>query len=410
MHKILIAVILSIIFFTPLLGEANNFGYEQIKVLFFSLSTFLAAIIWIFNFTQYKKRYPITVITNLQLLFILILVITSLVSIDLSASLFGVDPYFQGIVFYVSLLIFSLLVFFIPIKTEYYAVCLVLSSSAVSLIALRDWIMMNVFHQVIINYAGRVVSTFGQPNFYAGFVLMTIPFSYLLVQKKSRYLQAVGVISCLLSILAVLVSESRTSAALLIFLFLIWLFSKIKTYKKVFAGAFIVVFVSALFLSIYLSSGFFWKEFASKTLSDNPDLTSDSVEKRPYLWITGLKVISLRPISGYGIENIKSAYSDYFQSNKHQLFEENLKVSSVLISLKDLTIDRSHNYFLDLLLFSGVFGLFTWIILYLVIFKNAQNPILQVCLLVYLIWIQFQNQSAVHLIYFWLIAGLINRK
>ena len=29
-------------------------------------------------------------------------------------------------------------------------------------------------------------------------------------------------------------------------------------------------------------------------------------------------------------------------------------------------------------------------------------------LILYLIWVQFQNQSIIHLIYFWLLAGIID--
>lgn len=106
------------------------------------------------------------------------------------------------------------------------------------------------------------------------------------------------------------------------------------------------------------------------------------------------------------------ALSDYFKVNKHALFEENLKINSVLISLKELKIDRSHNYTLDLLMFSGGLGLISWLLLVILVLKcliKNNQQVLLVGLIIYLGWIQLQIQSIVHLMYFWLLLGLADQ-
>ncbi len=180
-----------------------------------------------------------------------------------------------------------------------------------------------------------------------------------------------------------------------------------------------IIAVSVL-LALKLSSGLVGSEVSGAIKISNPDLTRESVEKRAYIWPLAWKIGWQRPIIGYGLETIGKAFSDYFEENKHPLFEENLQVSPVLISMKDLNIDRSHNYILDLLLFSGGLGLLGWLGLVGVLFwklgQNTKHPtivgknVLIVSLVTYLVWIQFQNQSIVHLIYFWLIVGMIDKE
>lgn len=102
------------------------------------------------------------------------------------------------------------------------------------------------------------------------------------------------------------------------------------------------------------------------------------------------------------------SFKNYFEKNKHQIFEENLNINPVLISLKDLNIDRTHNYILDLLLFSGIFGVISYLMLVFLLLKKTKQRTLLVGLITYLIWVQFQNQSIVQLIYFWMLIGLVD--
>lgn len=407
--SVLEALVLLFIFLVPLIGTASNFGFEQSKILFFIFSISLIGLLWLGKGLKWSK------IQVAGAVFIVILLLTSLVGVNLKASLLGSEPYFQGWVVYVFLWLFALIVATLEIKFERWVYILTSSSVLVAILAIRDWVSLNIFHQQILAYAGRVVSTFGQPNFYSGFLLLALPFSYFLFKTakgKGRYF---GFASGLVSLIGILVSYSRSTILLALMLLLLGLMNELRIKFKV--GIIIgVVVLGSIALALVVSSGLVGNEVSRPILTANPDLTKESVEKRVYIWPQVLKIAWQKPLTGYGLENIGQAVFGYFEDNKHSLFEENLKVSPVLLSLKELNIDRSHNYLLDLLLFSGILGLLGWLGLVGVLFQNLRQKyngrtknVLLVSLITYLVWVQFQNQSIVHLVYFWLMVGLMDQ-
>lgn len=399
--NVLILVIISI---TPLVRTTGHFGYEQAKILFFILSITLIGFLWLFN----KPKVSWNSIKIASFVFIFILLTTSVLGIDPKVSLIGTHPYFQGVLVYAYLFIFSLIVSTTKIKLDYYAIVLTLSALIVAALAIQNWVLINMLGQPVPTYAGRVVSTFGQPNFYAGFLLITLPFSYFLLKGKDQKLQFLGWGGGIISYLGIMVSYSRSAILLALVLLILALIDQLKI-KRFMVTFFVVLSIAvAVFLSINSSSGFVWKEFLQPVITQNPDLTKESVENRVYIWPVAWQLILQKPLLGYGLENINLAFSNYFQTNYYSLFEANSKVQPVLISLKELNIDRSHNYILDLFLFSGILGVLTWLILVVILFTKTRNKILLAGLVTYIIWVQFQNQSIVHLLYFWLLVGIID--
>lgn len=396
-------ILLLSLFILPLLGAVGNLGYEQIKVLFFILSISLIGFVWM------GKQFKWTLISIAATLFILTLLITSMIGIDPKSSLLGKEPYFQGWILYAYLFLLYLIVKSQKVDFEKYALVLSVSALLVSTLAIYDWVLLNIFNQPVPTYAGRVVSTFGQPNFYAGFLLLCLPFAYMLLKYPNQKLQRLGWGSGLLSMIGILVSYSRSTILIALLLLILGLISQLKIKIRIGMLVLVIVLVS-LFLAWKLSAGIVGNEISTPISTKNPDLTKESVEKRVYIWPVAWQLVLQEPFTGYGLENINRAFAGYFKDNYHPLFEANSQISPVLISLKELNIDRSHSYFLDLLLFSGIFGLISWLFLVSLMLRKAiyNNNILLVSLLTYLIWIQFQNQGVTHLVYFWLLVGLLD--
>lgn len=393
--KLIKPFLLGCLFLMPLLGIYKGFGFEQIKVLFLLVSVTLLGFIWMGKGIKWTK------IKTVSGLFILILLLTSLTGTDPKISFLGREPYFQGWILYAYLYLFFLMVNWTGIKLKNWAIVLAGSATIVSLLATRDWVLLNILGTHVVTYSGRVVSTFGQPNFYAGFLLLTLPFAY--------YLRPIGLIGGFISIIGIFVSYSRLAILLALVLLILGLIDQLRAKFKITALIFAVI-LAALAIGLAFSSGIAGNEFTKPLKTYDPDLTSQSVEKRVYIWPVVWQLFLQRPVLGYGLENINESLADYFETKKHSLFEENLDISPVLISLKDLNIDRAHNYILDLFLFSGILGAGAWIVFVAFLIKRVKHKILLVSIITYLIWIQFQNQSVVQLLYFWLLAGLIDQE
>lgn len=365
------------VFLIPIITPFYSFGYELSKILFFIILTTLSGLLWL------GKGFKWSGVNKASAIFILILLLTSFLGVDSLIGMVGKEPYFQGWVIYAYLWLFSVMVAGAEIKQKDWIKALSLSSALVSMVALRQFIEINFFGQYIPTYAGRVVSTFGQPNFYSGFLLLTLPW----IPRKGYWWLVIA-----LNILAIIVSQSRVAYLMLSILILVWLIKKMTARKLLIIA----------FLFFFLQSGMLWKEIWQPASTNNPDLTKVSVENRVYIWPLSWQLILQKPLSGYGLESINTAFANYFEKNKHDL-------NPVLLSLKELDIDRTHNFLLDLLLFSGIMGLAMWLwLIWLLLKKAKNNQILLVSLITYLVWIQFQNQSLVHLIYFWLLVGLID--
>lgn len=415
--KFLLKILLLLtVFLTPLIGATGNFGYEQAKVLFFIGLTSLSGFVW-FLYLIKNPKFKWSGISKAAGLFSIVLLVTSLMGVNPTQSMLGSQPYFQGWVLYAYLFLFFLLVSWSKIRLQHWAYFLVGSATIVALLAIGDWIQIHLLGHKLPTYAGRVVSTFGQPNFYAGFILLTLPFfRFLLASKGSTLRGYLLMAGFLVSTVAIMLSASRIAFLGAGGLILFWLIWELPFRKLVF-GVISIMLLAIFMLSVNFGAGWVEKELTLPKDTINPDLPTIGVEKRYYFWPILWQLFLQKPVAGYGLENIAPVFSQYFEKNKHVLFEENLNLQPFMFGLKDLNLDRSHNYILDLLLFSGILGLLGWLGLVILLFKkltqkydDRHKNVLLISLIVYLIWIQFQNQSVVHLIYFWLLLGLIDQE
>ncbi len=386
--------VLGVLFILPLLGVGNDFGYEQTKVLFFIFSISLLGFLW------RGKGLKWTLISKVGGVFILTLFVTSLMGADSKSSFLGKSPYFQGLFLYCYLYLFYLIVKTFEIELSKYVLVLSVSALIVSLLAIKDWLLLNIFHQFVPTYANRIVSTFGQSNFLGGFLLLTIPFSYLIFKLGKHKL--VGISSLILSITGIFLSESRAAMVILFIMLFCWYINFLINFKR--RIAFLIIGLFTLFF-IFIANQT-WKGLWAIEVEQSFDsqwLIYNSPEKRIFFWPVIIELINRRMLTGYGLENLSSAFSHY-----PNFYTKEAKPAQYF-KLRELNLDRSHNYILDLLVFSGLLGCVAYII-FVIQLLGTKNKLLLTSLLIYLVWSQFQNQSIVHLTYFWLVAGLIDRK
>lgn len=391
------------LFLVPLIPAVGSYGYEHIKVIFFLILTFTAGFLWMAAFLKESTvhRFEWTYVKRFSLLFVVILLVTSFMGINPQNSIFGSSPYFQGLILYSFLLLFSWLISFSKLTLEQISLALVVSSSIVAFLAVKDWVLVNFFAVNIPTYAGRVVSTFGQPNLYSGFILLSLPFYRFLVSQnknKAIWIYLAGVLAGL----GILLSYSRAAILIGTILLGVWIMILLKKrVEKILFG--LLVFLLILFVSVYLDfPSKVEKELSLGNYATPGWFDNYSPQRRIYIWPVILDLIAQKPLTGYGLDNLSSVFTSNIRVEEAKTLQA--------ADLKNLVVDRSHNYILDLLVFSGVLGLFSWILLVGLLLKRARPKVLLVSLLIYLIWIQFQIQSVVHLIYFWLLVGLIDEQ
>lgn len=386
MINLLRVLILLTLFLTPLLGP-GQLGFEQTKVVFFIIMTSLSGLLWLYLISQDKLKIKWDKLNIACLVFILWLLVSSLFGVDPRVSLLGAQPYLQGWLTYLYLYLFFLIVRSVKVYFEQLVTVLSLSAFLVAAVAIKEWMIINLFHGYVPTYGGRIVSTFGQPNLYSGFILLTIPLQYFLLKNSKNLKQKAIFLGLILSILAILISQSRTAIFILGILLIIPFIKKIKALIVVLAVVTVAVTIWLIRSELLISQDNIW-------------LNYNSPEKRVFIWPILWGQFLERPLIGYGLENIPTAYSGFFGKVNFNTLN-----SPSYHGLKNLKIDRAHNYILDLSLFSGIIGVLFWLAIFYLIFRKTKNTTLKICLLTYLIWIQFQPQGIVQLIYFWLLTA-----
>lgn len=254
------------------------------------------------------------------------------------------------------------------------------------------------------NITGRAVSSLGQPNYLACYLVLILPFSAYLFSISKKIFSHVSWASIFIfEIIALIATGSR--AALFIFLavsiaWLIWFLAQknILSRQKI-----LLIFISSLVIvAIFLS---FLVVINKDRFEELSNFKRGSAAVRLDLWSNGIKAVSLKPLFGYGLENQGEAYLPYY------------KVSDALYSRPNTYNDRAHNLILDILLTSGVVGLIFFVYFLYLVFSNLFKSLTDNkwktlslfiiwSLVVYLASLLFNFSVTVTNIYFWLIVAL----
>ena len=195
-----------------------------------------------------------------------------------------------------------------------------------TLVIYGQWLAIK-FNFPILSYNQRPIGTIGEPNALAGFFVLGLPILITSLQQP--------LIPVLSVIIAILLTGSKVGLlAILAELIVFGFFWKKKfPYKK-------FILITSLFLIVII--GIFGVYF---------ERGESRFENRWLIWDLGIRAIQEKPILGYGAEGIISTYDKQFSFIDRPLF--------------GVVVDRSHNLFLDITLFSGiiglvVFGLWLW--------------------------------------------------
>lgn len=225
-----------------------------------------------------------------------------------------------------------------------------------------------------------VGATFGQPNFLAGYLAVTMPFGlYLLSQSKKRVVRLIVVLSLILIGGGVLVTNSLGGLLAVGLGLILWLGKKLPRLGKFVLGMCLVVTT--------LLCGFYY--YQTLTTDVYPDSRLRLVRQLS-------TAVSYRPITGWGVANVDYA----FESNSWPINFQH-----------DIYVDKAHSQVLEVLVTSGVIGLVLYLLMIVVVLKKLMqdkspwSQTLLIVLLVYLFHSQTNVISVGEEVVFWLVVG-----
>lgn len=298
----------------------------------------------------------------------------------LFADIFGLDPIYslkgslyrhQGFLLTLSTTLLFFLIYTLPKpekKMLLHHVLHILPVQLFILTILSIWqaILFFFFHNYQIPVLmGRIVATFGNPNFLAGYIVVVLPVAlYSISQNKKfpkRFHFFIQFLLIVFSTITMLITDSKSALLALMGIGFITLFSFYRTTS------------TRLFLILIIIISSYWILVSSRySLWDN----------RLIIWEEAVKAVASRPLLGYGQEN----FDLIFPKERH------------------IHIDNAHNIFLETALSSGVIGLGIFVSILYTALKKASFPI-KLSLIAFLITAQFNPLSIPQIVLFWILLG-----
>ncbi len=336
----------------PLIVFRNH--YEGPKVFIFLLGGFFLTTFWLFKSITSKKVSNIEKSDRWFLIWLATLFISGLFQEGSTINIVRESYRQQGILFFLTLFLVGVSVRVLSKDKK-----TLLKKVLTTTILLEG--MVVVFQLLTKNlYFGLPLGTMGETNAIAGFIAIGIFIAYQILPR-------IWTFALLIPIILTMSRAGIMSASV----FLLTLFN-----KKVKPALFLLMLLIPLFLVVFISGK---KEFSK-------------FENRFLFWEMGISAIKEKPILGFGPESQATIYSRAFA-------EKN-------IPLVDLQIDRAHNLFVDILLWSGILGLIPFSLWLISEFKRSDETYKKLALLSFLIFSFFQPLSVVHWVLIMVIFNL----
>ncbi len=322
-------------------------SYEGPKVFYLLIGSVFILLFWIIRVLKNKKDFEFSKADYFFLVWLVILFISSLLGVHPFESIIGGSYRHQGVIFFLSLWLIGKTVEILS-KTQKELLIKSVGLSVVieSAIVLTQFLFGHL-------YFGKSLGTLGEANAVAGLIAIG---SYFVNESFPK-------VFLILPIISVMLELSRSGIISLAPNLLVVLPKVTKKFTK--PILFLVVGVSIVLLL---------------TLSVFKNVSP--FENRPLFWKMALQEISQKPIFGFGAESGEWVYNDAFKKAE--------------IPLNNLIVDRAHNLFLDVALWSGIVGLLVFCGWLYQSFKNIKDVGRRNAFLSFLIYSMFQPLSVVH--------------
>lgn len=320
-------------------------GYEGPKVAYFFFGAFCLSVFWIKKILSDLNSFELGKIDKIYFLWICTLLVSSIFGIHPLDSIIGGSYRHQGLIFFIGLWLVGKTISILDAAQKKFLVKAIAASVMVECVIVGLQILGGNL------YFGKALGTLGEPNAVAGFIVIG---SYLVLEYFPNLLLAFSVGAMLL-----LQSRSATLAFLPFFY---------KFNKK------LLIIASVTLLAIVI--------FA---MNKNASV----FENRPLIWKLGISQVLQRPLLGYGAESGEGVYD--------------LAYKGAGIPLVGLIVDRAHNLFLDIAIWSGFVGLAMFVYWLYLSLQNLEKLNWKLAFAALFIFAMFQPLGITH----WILLVLL---
>lgn len=377
-------------------------NFETVKFCLFLVLTGVSLIALSLNLFK-NKEYRIVFPQSLALFFVGIFLfglVSAVFNPNLVSNFFGVyTRYTNGFLFYISLMVFVLLLIskINRERFDFLLKILIIDAVLIAVYSFFQSIGIGIYHGIDANYITRSPSFLGNPNFSAFFIVAIFPFIFYFLHKaQSFYLKLYYGLSGFLMLLAVVIFLSRGAllGGILSIIFLSAIFLTKSNLRRL--GL-------SVFLAIFLGVGMFyiWTPYSRPSVIvdtfKKPDI---NIDLRLNVWNMAFEAIEGNWFKGIGQNN----FAEFYEKNRGKELAD-----------KKETFDDPHNLFLFQASISGIFFALSFFALLGYCFVNfikqyfLKNDVLFACLGAGLVaWVIASSFTPVPVACFLLLAVILS--
>lgn len=336
-------ITLAVLFILPLvILSPDPFINLDIKSYFICILGAILLVLEIIDFSANRVTYKPTLFNYLTIVFILLLGISTLFSINPANSLFGGWSYRIGSITIVAFLICGY--FVKDVKSSFLSTLSFITATFLAIISI-------IMDFNILSMGSRLTGPIHQANVLAVILGIGLILGFSFYKTKSKYITLFTIVGQTILLLGIILTQSRLILGLTIISALIVsikvinkdFFSNLTLYfKHKFTPIIVIAFIAITGISSYTLS-----INASFNRIFSFGLLETGVEYRIHLQEQGLKLLTVTPIYGWGTDSIIFVYNKYFELPK------DIQSS---YSEEGQNVDSTHNVFLDKFLELGIIG------------------------------------------------------
>jgi O-antigen ligase len=332
--KVISLLLYSLIFLLPFVffpGLADPFEFP--KAVFFVFIVTLSIGLYVVGIiTKDINEIKFNYLHMLFILFFAIGILSSLLGVDFSQSFWGQYYRYQGLLSEAALFLFLFLISqkeALGVNRSVVYKAISFSATAVAVLIIFQAIAFFLWHLPVYTYNGRMTATLGNPNFAAGFLVLSFPFVFFSFRQGAwTWLWAI------LFLLAIFLTQSRGGLlGFLLFWFLSWFLGQ-RNWRWILLGLALALLVFNFF----------------------PHRSWSPFENRFLIWSRGIEAFEKRPLLGWGVEHFETAFNSTLVPGDYDL--------------SNIRVDKAHNLVLEILVTRGVLGLASWLAIVLLVTKK----------------------------------------